>query len=314
MSLLPERVDPYRATKVSLAPVSDEQQTDENLEPPFVRVRTGNESFVFADSEIRDAPSDLFNVDDFTLGGGNHQFYVRKIKRLSIDGIQFALCTPNVNIRNNTITFFSTTSGTNHTVVVPEGLYPSAPALATALQTALNTATGASGLTWTITVNPINACQYTLSVAGGTYHFILSSPMIMFGRYLYNLPQDQANTASKTMGGVFGLYSRYVDIISNALTEYTKNPSSSNARGPNGLVARVFIASPLTPGVGGITSGAVDFFASAASVGYNYDRSRALETIDVGLRDEFGQPFYIPSLSTGSPPNSALTLIIKTEL
>lgn len=322
MASLPERRNPFGSQTVSLAPVSDEQQTDENLEPPFVRIRGGNSSFIFADSEIRSAAPgvppalapDLFNVTDFTLGGGDHQFYARKIKRLSVEGIQIANCVPNVNERNNVITFFSSSSGTNHTVTVPEGLYTTAATLVAALVTALNTATGASGLTWTATVNPINDCQWTLSVVGGTYHFVLTSPMILNGRYLYNLPIDQANTASKTFGAVYGLYTRYIDVVSTALTEYTKNPWSSNARGPNGLVARIFVASPIM-GTGGISSSGMTFFAGTAQdASTNYNRSRAVEVIDLSLRDEFGQPYYIPSYATGTPANAGFNLIIRNEL
>lgn len=324
MTSLPERTNPFHPQLVSLAPISDEQQNDENLEPPFVRVRSGNESFLFADSEVRDAAvgvpqalaPDLFNVTDFTLGGGNHQFYARKLKRLSVPGAQIANCVPNINPRNNSVSFFSSASGLTHTVTIPEGQYTNRATLTAALQAALNTATGASGLTWTITVNPLNACQFTLATAGGNYRFVLTSPMILYGRYLFNLPQEQALTNSKTMGAVYGMYTRYIDVISASVTEYTKNPWSSNSRVPNGLIARIFVGPQTGFGAsaGGITSDGMSFFAGADAAPINYNRTRAIEVIDLSFRDEFGQPYYIPSYSTGSPPNSAFDLIIKTEL
>lgn len=320
----PERNSPFNPQLVSLAPISDEQQTDENLEPPFVRIRAGNQSFIFADSEVREAPlgvpqslaPDLFNVDGFSLGGGNHQFYARKLKRLFVSGVQIANCVPNINPRNNSVTFFSSASGLSHTVVVPEGQYTTRATITAALQTALNTATGASGLTWTLTANPLNSCQYTLATAGGNYRFDLASPMVLYGRYLYNLPQDQTLTNSKTMGAVYGLYTRHIDIISASMTEYTKNPWSSNSRVPNGLIARIFIGpqSGFGSSGGGIASDGMSFFAGAEATPINFNRSRAIEVIDFTLRDEFGQPYYIPSFSTGSPPNSAFDLIIKAEL
>jgi len=321
MSIVPDRTNPYTVTQVSLAPISDNQQNDENLEPPFIRIRRGNECFIFVDSEVRQGSDgvpqaltpDLFNATDFALGGGSHQFYARKIKRLNVGGFQFAACSPNVNPRNNVLTFFSTTSGANHTVVVREGLYVTAATLVAALVGALNTATGASGLTWSALVNPVNACQWTLSVVGGTYHFVLTSLMILYGRYLYNLPQEQANTASKTFGAVFGLYSRHIDVVSLALTEYSKNPTSSNASIPNGVIARAFFKSPLG-GAGGIPIDGLSFFATDVVANVNYDRSRALEVIDISLRDEFNQPFYIPSYSSGSPPNSMFDMVVEAEL
>lgn len=313
MAGLHERTNPYGTPTVSLAPVSDDQVTDANLEPPFVRVRSGNESFVYADSEAR---ADVTDPSTYVLGGGDFQFYVRKMQRIAFEGLQANLSVPNINERNNTVIFHSTTSGLDHTVVVPEGIYTTAAAAAGALVSAMNLAP--SGILFTAVVNPANALQVTLLAAGGTFHFIVGNPastMMTRGRYLFNLPQEQTDTASKTMGAVFLQYTRFFDIISYSYTEYSKNPNTSNDHVPNALLARVFLAppGPLSPTTG-LQSNGVGFFTTDVNVSTNYNRSRALEVLDIRLVDEFGMPLYQPSLSSGSPPNAAITYILKTEL
>jgi hypothetical protein len=320
MSWLVERNDPYAAQPVSIAPISDEQQTDENLEPPFVRIRDGNESFIYADSEERD---DLTSPNDYVLGGGRYQFQARKLKRIALDSLQIALCTPNINARNNTLIFFSTSSASLHSVTLQEGFWTTIPQGALVLQTALNSATGASGLTFTVNwidpgVTPgASGQQINISAAGGAFLFPVIPPSTTMtrGRYLFNLPRLTAPVVQATAGAVYLMYSRYFDIVSQAFTEYTKNPNSSNARGPNALVRRVPLSSQaLGVSLNGIPTDAISATAAASTVSTNYNRSRALEVLDLRIIDEFGEPFYMPSLSTGTPPNTGLVLGIKTEL
>jgi hypothetical protein len=310
MSWLVERNDPFAARPVTLAPISDEQQTDRNLEPPFVRIRDGNESFVYADSEARD---DRTSQNDYILGGGDRQFYARKLQRIALEGFQVALSTPNINARNNTLVFHSAVSDTDYGVTIPEGYYSNVASAAAALETALNLAEIPSGLHFTITVDPLNPFKLNINAAGGAFHFEPSSPMITHGRYLFNLPSETVDTTSKTAGAAFLMYSRYFDIVSNAFTEHTKNPNTSNTRAPNALVKRVFLDG--AGGIGGVPiSGISSTISEAGAVSTNYDRTRALEVLDIRILDEFKEPFYMPSLSSGTPGNSGFTFVIKTEL
>jgi hypothetical protein len=315
MSALLERRDPFAAAPVSLAPISDEQQVDENLEPPFVRVRDGNESFIYADSEAR---SDFSNPVSYTLGGGNFQFYARKLKRIAAEGTQLALCIPNINPRNNVVLFFSTVTGLTHTATIPEGHYNTVAAGVAALVAALNAAVPPSGLVFAGVINPLNGRQFTLTAVGGLYHFIVGNPlstMMTRGRYLFNLPIDQTDTAAKTVGAVYLAYTRHFDILSNSFVEYSKNPACSNSRMPNSQIARVFLKSPTSPPGGLLTpTDDLSFNVYVNSASTNYNRGRALEVLDISLIDEFGMPLYVPALSTGTPANMMLDLIIKTEL
>jgi hypothetical protein len=316
MSWLPERSNPYATQTVSLAPISDEQVTDENLEPPFVRVRAGNTGFIYADSDARE---DLSNPTQYVLGGGGQQFYARKLKRLALSGLQIALAIPNINARNGTVIFHSSATGLNYTVTIPEGVYATVAAGAAALQTALNSA-GGSGLTFTVTVNPLQPLQITIAAAGGLYFFpvgpaFIASTMMTHGRYLFNLPRSQVPAASMTAGAVYLQYTRWFDILSSEYSLYTKNPNTSNDRGPNNLIVRVFMQAALT-GVGndGLPSSGLSLFTTDVSAETNYNRSRELAVLDINIVDEFGDPLYVPALSTGSPVNNGLTLIITSEI
>lgn len=299
------RMPPSNLTQVLLSPIQDAIMNDQNLEPQYVRKRHGNNSYLYLDTGDRNLKLETANRFNF---GAKNDLFSRKIKRFAVDFVKIDYNSPNLNLYNNQVTFFSTTSGMNHTVTVPEGFY-TYTSFATALQTALNTATGASGLTWTITTASNGELQYTLSVVGGTYHFIVDpilSPMVTNGIHLVNLPRDQANTASKTAGSVNMYYTRYIDILSFSLLQYDKNPSNSSRFGSNNLLLRIFIRDPTIPET-------LDF--SINNIRWvNFDISQSLTAVDFFIVDEFGNPLYIPFLSTGSPQNSDMIITLLTEL
>ncbi len=299
------RNPPSKFSEVLLSPIQDAIMNDQNLEPQFMRKRHGNNSYLYMDTADRNENIEI--IQKFIFGSKNNLFS-RKIKRFAVDFIKIDYNSPNVNIYNNQVTFFSTASGLNHTVVVPIGFYDFS-SFAPALQTALNTATGASGLTWTITPSTNGQLQYTLATAGGNYHFIVDpvlSPMVVNGHHLVNLPYDQTNTASKTAGSVNMYYTRYIDIVSFALLQYDKNPTNTTRFGTSNLLVRLFIRNPTI-------SQTLDF--AIQNVRWvNFDITQSLTNIDISILDEFGNPLYIPFLSTGSAQNSDLILTLLTEL
>jgi hypothetical protein len=313
--------DPYKIPLVSLAPISDEQQTDSNLEPPFVRVRSGNSSFLHLDGGSKDRNSDL-NNSVFTIGTQENRLYTRKIQRFSLAGVQLGLNTPNINPRNNVV-IFESSPGVIHTSSIPEGYYESldtaiAGSALTALETALNSATPASGITFTVSwprsTNPVASKFQGLITATAPFRFFEdpSNLMLVKGATLFNLPRDQNFTVSKTLGAAFLVYSRYIDVCSYALTQYSKNPTSSN-QGPSNLYARFF----LTPAFNthAISSTELDFAILPPSTeATNFNRSRAFEKVDITLRDEFGDLFYIPSIATNTPANVGPSLVLLTEV
>lgn len=313
-SLSARNLDPYTVPLVSLSPVSDEQQTDENLEPPFIRVRSANGGFVHIDGGFPDFPDNVISNTAFTVGNDPvNRLYTRKIQRFSLAAIGISLATPNINPRNNVV-IFETAPGVTHTGVIPEGVYTTIPTALAALQAALSTAVPPAPA-FTVTQNPLNPLQATVAINAGVYRFFRdpTNLMLVRGETLFNLSQDTAFTASKTIGATWLQYSRYIDICSSALTKYSKNPTSGN-QAPVNLYARVYLNSPIAP-QGGFGLQAVNFAAfGQTQEATNFRRDRAFEQVDISLFDDEGQPFYIPSLATATPANVNPSIVLTTEI
>lgn len=326
-------LDPYLVPQVTLAPVSDEQQTDENLEPPYIRLRSANAGFLHLDGGFEDANSQTPDNASFTIGTQLNRLYTRKIQRFSVAGLQSFLATPNINPRNNVVIYETVpAAGGPHVATIPEGWYTAlnnatADSALTALQNALNAAVppppaATFTVLWARGVTPAaNPLQAIINTGGGfTFRFSLNtaSTMLFKGKNLFNLPADQTFTAIKTLGAAFLIYSRYLDICSSALTRYTKNPTASN-QGPFNLYARIYLQSPLVepsvPNPGGFPTMGGAFAAFQPSIeSTNFRRDRAFESVDITFRDEFGDPFYIPSLATGTLANVDPSLVLLTEI
>lgn len=306
--------NPYLNKGVILAPVADVIQTDENLGPQFVRIRHGNNSSIFLNTQT--AKNISQGGAKFSLGTG-HNLFVTKIKRFAAQYLKLLWCVPNVNIRNNIVSFWSSNTGgiggMLHTVTVPEGFYAGSIPLMAALQTALNTATGASGLTFTITVSTLNQCSASITTAGGDFAFNTTvnvqttSTGILRGRPLWNLPREQVLNSSKNAGPIQLFYTEYIDIASFALHQYTKNPSYSDNGIRNGqLFERIHITDPTQPSEIGFQKFILQWI--------NFNRNRSLNDIDITIYDQFGDPVYIPQLSTGTTETLDLALVLVTEL
>lgn len=252
------------------------------LEPQSIKPYHNHQAAVYID-----------NIKDNATGNPlvvllqSSTLFARYINKIAIHIAFMDWVSPNVNPRNQTVTFFSTNSAANHTVAIPEGFYTTPTLIMAALVIALNTASGASGLTFSHLINPLQPASSTLSSAGGSYHFVLSSPMITHGTHLIGLPLDQANTASKIVGSIQLYYTRWVDIISSTLTKHTKNPNTSNSFGNNSLLFRFYNAKNQD----GLSELKVvvqnrDWF--------NWDFSETITNIDFRLTDEFGEELYVP--------------------
>lgn len=212
---------------VSLQPhiYGADNETKYGFEPQFVQIRSNNKGIIWLDYKDRDQPNRT-NLGNFRI---SQQLMVSNLKRIALEHFSIQWNMGQVNDGNNTITFYSTASAANHTVTVVNGFYDpiNLTGFATAIQTALNTATGASGLTWTVTPRVNNVPIIDFSTAGGSFHFN-GGLMYQFGRSLINLPRETANTTTKTAGWVNMMWTRYVIVKSEGLmrTKRIQNASS----------------------------------------------------------------------------------------
>lgn len=253
-------------------------------EPQALKIRAQNSSNIFIDVQSISPQLNIAPISILLSSQGN-TFFLRNIVRLAVSKIFIQWQTPNINDRNNIITYFSSVTGTLHSSRIPTGFYNTRLIAMNALVAALNAPFigGASGLVFSHIIQPLNPTCSTLSAVGGNFRFELSSIMIVFGEQLFNLPRDQTPTASKLVGSMALLYTRYIDFRSRVLTQWTKNPNTSNRSGANNLLFRFFLENPF--GIEGPLEETVQnlvYFAQKPS--------NTIQSPDFQLNDQFGQP------------------------
>jgi len=280
-------------TSVFLEPVNENIYNRVNLEPQYVTTRTPNRAILYLDSQ--DCTLELNKADilmsTISSPGENPSKLSYGINRITIPACAIYNNIPNVNPRNNVITFFSSNSGLFHTVTVPEGFYTTPTALITAIVAALNTATGASGLTFSFTVISGFPDRFNLNSAGGNYFFDLNSLGVKFGYQLWNLPTEQVATNTKIVGDIIGFYSRYVDITSDTISKYAKVRTLTTGKGSN-VIIRLYFIDYTKPNLRVDTN-----FQRPV---YNFLPSEPIYSIQFTLRDQFGAILYIPPGAQGT--------------
>lgn len=271
------------------------------LEPQTIGIRPSNTS---TSSIVVDKDPAVSDRVRGILQSGT--LFATRVLKLSVKRMFINTITPNVNERNNTVTFFSTNSGVEHTVTIIEGFYNTVTALMDALVAALNTATGASGIVFSHLVPATNPIISVLTAVGGSYHFNVASTTITRGEFLYNLPTSQADTLTKTVGAISGLYTRWVDLVSQSLTQYTKNPNTSNVQGNNGLVHRLFVDPD---------ANAEDFIQEIVEnlVWWSWNTGNTISNFDFELLDEFSELYFVPQYAEGTKSGFYWSVQFQTE-
>jgi hypothetical protein len=298
-------------SKVLLESIQDSQIDDENLEPQFVRIRNNNNGYIYLSTVDASLP-DINHPAKIQLIA--RDLFGRKIRRYTIVAGNVNYRIPNVNPLNHQIIIFSSVTGLTYSVNVVDGFYSTPATLMTAIITALNTVTGSSGLTFSSAVNSVDPSVYTISAAGGNFNFITTSTMYLIGSFLVNLNGDQTPTSSKVVGPINLYYTRWIDIDSQALEQYNKNPS--NATDPefkNSNILRIWLYPDTNQQVGTPFSKFYDFGSPLRWV--NFLKSQSLSIVDLTFYDEWGNELYIPNYGN-TPYLSAfwIDLILLTEL
>ena len=276
------------------------------LEPQAIKIRAQNSSNMFIDIAKRTTGLDR-PPTKVRLSSRDNTLFSKNLIRIAVSKVFMTWITPNINIRNNVVGFRSSNTGaTIHTVTIPEGFYNTRATAMQALVDALNSASGASFLTFAFVINPLNPLCADLLVVGGTYNFDLNSLMVRRGRALFNLPTDQTLTVTKKVGAMHLQYTRDIAIFSNVLTRWTKNPNQSNVRGNNTLLFTLF--SDLFLGI----PGPIDVTVQNL-VFINYKPDQDIVAVDFFLTDEFGDELYVPSCAEGTDGGFFWDLVLHTE-
>lgn len=279
---------PEKNIPVILKPTNLDIYRDSNFEPQYVTAKQPVSAAIYLttlDNQLVENPADCVLSTANRLGD-NPSTLGYGISRISVSAVGIKNVIPNVNERNNTLTFFSTSSGLFHTVQLPVGYFTSSLTLMTAIITALNAVTGASGLTFSALAVVNKPDTYNLSSAGGNYFFDNTCDALVKGFQLYAFPTEQVATGIKSVGSMGLLYTGYFDVCSRTVTKYDKlsNQSSSKA---NNLIQRIYVSQ-------------VDFgefyeikHQSNPRPNFDFNSKEPINTIDFQIRDQYGDIIFL---------------------
>jgi hypothetical protein len=281
--------NPYEIPRVVLAAISDEIQLDENLEPPFVRVRDTNSQYLHLDT----SNSSLFTTPAATNIILNRS--MPRVNRIEMSFFAFRNFSPNINPRNNRFDFIR--SGIMYTAIIPPDQDLVGILRYDALASAMSTAVGVPG-EFVASVLTVFPTTYAIANTGlNLFRFDnnLSSVGVRYGRYLWGFNETNygvgTDLITHSLTSYQESYTRYIDITSYELTQYTKI-DTAGVNIPAECLFRFFMTDA--------TYGQSMFVGFTKAPSLNYDRSRAIVSIDLNILDEFGQLLYIPESLWGS--------------
>lgn len=297
---------------VLLPPIGSNIYRSIVAEPQYVQIRQTNRGFVYLDSQASTLEINKvqMNLSTIQRNGESPNPLSNSICRIVPSACGIFYCTPNVNQRNNTIRFYSTAVGGFNTVTIPEGYYLTPTELMTQIVTEMNTVSGSSGLTFTfsdaIGTHPTVPTMFSLNATGGLFYFDQNCDAVKYGAQLYNFPVSNTPVTASLVGNMGMFYTRYIDVTSDRLNQYTKNQSLSNNKTIN-ILFRLFIDDPTAPPHW--ISGAIN-----QPSGYAFEPSDQLTNIPFILKDQFGDNLYVPPGPLGTNAGFIWDLNIVTEI
>lgn len=224
---------------------------------------------------------------DFNINASTN---IDRIYRVGLSEFYMYYDVPNCNPRNN---FFRIEGSLgNFNIVVAEGYYGTTALLFAAMQTALN-AQAAPYAPWTVAAGSLG--QTTLTATAGTFNVVCSGgPSAGFNPKQFNLMGIDTTFASASSQTLFRptlIYTRYVDITSNAITKFQRSDTTTSNR-PSNLVVRVPVTQALssTPQVLNVRYENIKFI--------KYTQGASISNIDVRIYDEYGETLYNTSVGS----------------
>lgn len=316
---------------VALAPLSDAYYDDVGLEPPLVRVRAANNSYVCVSSRDingvkqsvvgRDfMPLEAQKPNDCVVGMPGNGQLTRRLRRIGVAYCSFYNQTPTINESNNLLRVFR---GDTNTIVecrIAQGFFDHPQAMMTNLVASLNSSL--TGLTFTAVAPTPSQSQLIWGlVCTQPFNILWDSPAVTYGTSTFNFQVTSGPTftggslsgddiafyrsrmyTQAPVGPIYCVPTRYVDFVSNNIQQWNKNPSTSTSFGSNGLLFRLMLTR-----FGGYLSNPGNFSTpiyqplekhnsswSDYTKMFNVNPTENISTIDVKILDEYGRVFYIP--------------------
>lgn len=271
--------------------ISGNYQSDE---PQLIAILPSNTSSIFIDSSHRDgAPNSLppYSTVSSVYNCRISKFRIDNAIRIKFRLLSYQYLFHNVNVRNNTIRFFSTATGFYYSVTVPEDTYSTALLLIDAVVLALNTVSGSSGLVFSQTVaNAANRTYNLIAAGAGSYFVDPLCSMAVKGIPLINLPLYNPALglpppSSQLVGPIRLFSTNFIDISSVDLVRHGKVFSTSNTGfSNNGLLVRYTLNDPV--------EGTQRDLNSTEGTWINWDNRQSLTYFTLKFTDQFGDIVY----------------------
>lgn len=277
------------AINVILPPTNNDIYNYPSSEAQRITLRQPNSAVITLDtfdSSTRNPFS--FSGNRLVLGG---------MKRFAATDLNILWSGLNVNSNNNLLRFAYNIS--SYETTIPQGSYSTPKKLMDAVAATMNASIGTNVITWTD--NALQPGFGTLSSSVSNFSFA-DCPAVKYGKHLWNLPQV-APTTSVIIGQVGLIYTRWIDVISEGLTQYVKNPNTSTSSksypSPGNLVGRFHITFPQYEAGYKEISRRIQAFQ-------NFEITNDLQQLDLSFRDEWGNPLFLSA-------NGDITLDIYCE-
>jgi len=235
---------------------------------------------------------------------------------------------------------------TLYTLTIPTGFYD-LDGIATALNTAISNLSPAplnppevsvslgSQFVWTpgIGAGPLFSLYwfnpYTNDSAPPESQFVVSPSLAMTMGLIYEQASGGSNLTQPLIGNpTLGLYTEYIDIVSEKLNYYSHTKDGSSANSTNkGLVCRLYLADEISfpgssPAGGSVGVGQQPFvihrqFKTPKQIMWN--KEAVIDSLDISVLDQYGQLVPLPTLgpvqsqtqrqTIGSYPDFQITLL-----
>lgn len=268
----------------------------------YFTINAQNNSYLLVDSDDRAFGS---QAENFYQSDTNNFIIsvptvMNNIYRISMNAVNYYYDIPNINPRNNSFYVVDDPPVNPRLVTIPEGYYTTNAALGTAIQNALNAQAAFFGV-WTVSFNAVTgAIQLATTVvpfniwAAPNNIGVANQSFIQCTGINYQRV-DLSEVASLTKTNLYRptrLYTRYMDITSNALTKWNRSDVSTSVGSAN-LVERIYFTAEF------ISSAQEHFFTVPflKSKYMRYAPASDVSNIDIKILDEFGAPLYVPSYS-----------------
>ena len=294
-------------------PVLSEQASYANVfgngQDPGKTQRASASAFLCVDSADRHQP---FDSGDVLLGNSQpiNNFVLAKrqpfiagyFNRIGLTELRFPFSTPNVNERNNKITFIDASSNPVD-ITVPEGFY-TPEELAAELENQL--VADIAGQTWAVTYEDQQAAfeivsDGNFSVVPFDYGVARRTLKGLF--YMLNGQTLPASTTWVTSPMPNMSYTQYIDVVSRTLTQFqpTKDNSSRDNQ-TTAIIARIYVGNYTSEGVGQGDAAATIYWpgcrpamihrAYPAPKYASWSPGQFIDQIDIQLLDDAGELLY----------------------